>query len=46
MKNQALFFLKDKSKKIKCCALHFLFGALRVKCAGISRSANTSGLSD
>ena len=30
MKNQALFSLKDKSKKLKCC-LQFLFGALRVK---------------
>ena len=46
MKNQALFFSKDKSKKLKFCVLHFLFGALKVKCAGISRSANTSGLSD
>ena len=31
MKNQALFSLKDKSKKIKCPLLQFLFGALRVK---------------
>ena len=31
MKNQALFSFKDKSKKIKCRLLHFLFGALRVK---------------
>ena len=30
MKNQALFSLKDKSKKLKCRLLHFLFGALRV----------------
>ena len=30
MKNQALFSLKDKSKKLKCCLLHILFGALRV----------------
>ena len=30
MKNQALFS-KDKSKKLKCCLLPFLFGALRVK---------------
>ena len=29
-KNQALFSLKDKSKKLKCCLLQFLFGALRV----------------
>ena len=31
MKNQALFSSKDKSKKIKCVLLKFLFGALRVK---------------
>ena len=31
MKNQALFSLKDNfSKKLKCCLLQFLFGALRV----------------
>ena len=31
IKNQALFSSKDKSKKLKCRLLHFLFGALRVK---------------
>ena len=31
MKNQAIFSSKDKSKKLKCCLLQFLFGALRVK---------------
>ena len=31
MKNQALFSLKDKSKKLKCRLLQLLFGALRVK---------------
>ena len=31
MKNQALFSSKDKSNKLKCCLLQFLFGALRVK---------------
>ena len=31
MKNQALFSLKDKSKKLKCRMLQFLFGALSVK---------------
>ena len=31
MKNQALFSSKHKSKKLKCCLLQFLFGALRVK---------------
>ena len=30
-KNQALFSLKDKSKKLKCHLLQFLFGASRVK---------------
>ena len=28
MKNQALFSSKDKSKKLKCRLLQFLFGAL------------------
>ena len=31
MKNQALFSSKDKSKKIQCRLLQFLFDALRVK---------------
>ena len=30
MKNQALFSLKDKSKKLKCRLMQFLFGAIRV----------------
>ena len=30
MKHQALFFWKDKSKKIKCRLLGFMFGPLRV----------------
>ena len=30
MKNQALFSLKDKSKKLKCHLLQFFIGALRV----------------
>ena len=30
MKDQALFSSKDKSKKLNCCQLQFLFGALRV----------------
>ena len=44
MKNQALFSSKDKSKKLKCRLLQFLFGAFRVnfdldlKCAGLSFS--------
>ena len=31
MKNQSLFSLKDKSKKLNCRQLQFLFGSLRVK---------------
>ena len=31
MKNQALFSSKDKTKKIKCHLLQFLFGALGVE---------------
>ena len=31
MKNPAIFSSKDKSKKLKCRLLQFLFGALRVK---------------
>ena len=31
MKNQALFSSRDKSKKLKCHLLQFLFGALGVK---------------
>ena len=31
MKNQALVSLKDKSKKLKCRLLQFLFGALRIR---------------
>ena len=31
MKHQALFSSKDKSKKLKCRLLQFLFSALRVK---------------
>ena len=31
MKNQALFSSKDKSKKLKCRLLQFMFGVLRVK---------------
>ena len=32
MKNQALFSSKDKSKKLICRLLQYLFGALRVNC--------------
>ena len=31
MKNQVLFSSRDKSKKLKCRLLQFLFGALRIK---------------
>ena len=31
MKSQASFSSKDKSKKLKCRLLQFLFGTLRVK---------------
>ena len=30
MKNQALFSLNNKSEKLKCLLLQFLFGTLRV----------------
>ena len=30
MKNQALFSSKEKSEKLKCRLLQFLFGAIRV----------------
>ena len=30
MKNKTLFSLKDKSEKLKCRLLHFLFGVFRV----------------
>ena len=39
MKNQALFSSKDKSKKLKCCLLQVLLGALRVKTHHFSKSA-------
>ena len=41
MKNQALFCSKDKSKKLKCRLLQFLFGALRVKGKNLLRGANS-----
>ena len=31
MKNQALFSSKNKSNKLKCRLLQFLFGTLRIK---------------
>ena len=50
MKNQVLFSSKDKSKKLKCRLLQFLFGALRVKsksaepCLGIMSESHNSDL--
>ena len=41
MKNQALFSSKDKSKKLKCRLLQFLFGAFRVKSMFKNPSATT-----
>ena len=32
MKNQALFSSKDKNKKLECCLLQFLLGALGLIC--------------
>ena len=40
MKNQALVSSKDKSKKLKCRLLQFLFGALRVNKADSVISKN------
>ena len=34
MKHQALLSSKDKSNKLKCRLLYFLFGTLRVKATG------------
>ena len=42
MKNQALFSLKDKSKKLKCCLLQFVFGALRAKMRTKAELINSS----
>ena len=41
MKNQALFSSKDKSKKLKCRLLQFLFGAIRVNKHIILKNANS-----
>ena len=40
MKNQALFSSKDKSEKLKCHLLQFLFGTLRVKGKNLLLEAN------
>ena len=37
MKKQALFSSKKKNEKIRCRLLQFLFGALRVKFAIVSK---------
>ena len=36
IKDQALFPSKDKSKRLKCSLLQFLFGSLRAKLPGFS----------
>ena len=45
MKNQALFSSKNKSKKLKCRLLQFLFGALRVKMIGYIFRGSSSAIS-
>ena len=40
MKNQALFSLKDMSKKLKCRLLQILFGALRVRAECVNRQCH------
>ena len=42
MKNQALFSPKDKSEKLKCRLLQFLFGTLRVKFLDLHRGTKRS----
>ena len=42
MKNEALFSTKDKSKRLKCRLLQFLFGALRVNGIYAVSSVDTS----
>ena len=42
MKNQALFSSKDKSKKLKCRLLHFLFGVLRINQTAYVLDLNSS----
>ena len=45
MKHKAFFSSKDKSKKIKCRLLQFLFGALRVKIDTLSEGSAALELS-
>ena len=40
MKNQALFSSKDKSEKLKCSLLQFLFGTLKVNFFLFNMQAN------
>ena len=42
MKNQGLISSKDKSKKLKCRLLQFLFGALRVKIQSARVNSNNN----
>ena len=37
MKTQALFSLRDKTKKLKCRLLQFLFGTLRVNVSFLAK---------
>ena len=46
MKNQALFSLKNKSKRLKCRLLQFLFGTLRVNGTCIFFSSPTANKFD
>ena len=45
MKNQALLSYKDKSEKLKCRLLQFLFGALRVNIFTMDLFMLTYGMS-
>ena len=45
MKNEALFSSKDKSKKLKCRLLQFLFGTLRVH-STVMKLKDLNGLSN
>ena len=42
IKNQALFFSKDKSKRLNCHLLQFLFGTLRDKKRGKNENGTFS----
>ena len=42
LKHQVLFSSKDKSKKLKCHLLQFLFSALRVNAIGVKFSEHSN----